>query len=377
MIYLDNNATTPIDPRVAEAMQPYLTTHFGNPSSRHAFGRRAREAVDRARAQVAGLLGCRPDEIVFTSGGTESNNLALKGVCETVRGSGAHVVTSTVEHPAVSEVCDRLESDGCGVSRVGVDDNGLVTPSDIAAAMRQETAVVSIMHAQNEVGAIQPIREIAKIAHESGALMHCDAAQSVGKIETRVDALGVDLMSIAAHKFYGPKGVGALYVRDGVQLVPQMQGAGHERGLRPGTESVLLLVGMGAAAQLAAEEIEARGDLLKRLRDGLEDRLIERAAPVIIHAAAAPRLPNTCSIAFPGSRAVDILDNLQNVACSAGSACHEEGLSISPVLAAMGLPADIAGATLRLSLGRFTTARDIDAAAADLAAAVDRSRKSG
>lgn len=369
-LYLDVNATTPVDPRVADAMLPYLHEHFGNPSSGHAFGRAARAAVDRARAQVAGLLGCAPGEIVFTSGGSESNNWALKGAAWAREDRGRHLVISAVEHPATGAVCNWLAARGWEVSVVPVDAHCRIDPADVAAVLRPETAIVSIMHANNEVGTIQPIAEIAALAREAGALMHTDAAQSAGKIPVRVDELGVDLLSLASHKLYGPKGVGALYVREGVILENLVHGAKQENGRRAGTESVILAAGLGAAAELAAQDVDAEGPRLAALRDRLQAALTAAAPDAVVHAADAERLPNTLSIGFPGRLASDLMAALDGLACSAGAACHAGGATVSAVLTAMDAPREAAIGTLRLSLGRFTTADEVDRAAAMFAAVV-------
>ncbi len=369
-LYLDTNATTPLDPRVAEAMLPYIREHFGNPSSSHVYGQTARAAVDKARAQVAGLLGCSPREIVFTSGGTESNNWALKGAAWAREDRGRHLVISVVEHPATTAVCDWLASRGWEISVVPVDAQCRVDPADVAAVLRPDTALVSIMHAQNEVGTVQPIAEIAALAREAGALMHTDTAQSAGKIPVRVDELGVDLLSLASHKLYGPKGIGALYVRWGVELENLVHGAEQEGGRRAGTESVILVAGLGEAAELAAADVDEEAPRLSALRDRLQTKLLEAAPDAVVHAAEAERLPNTLSIGFPGWLASGLMEALDGLACSAGAACHVGDEVESVVLGAMGVPQNVAIGTLRLSLGRFTTAEHVDAAAAMIAAKV-------
>lgn len=369
LLYLDHNATTPLDPRVAEAMRPFLETGWGNPSSAHAEGRTARAAVEQARASLAALLGADPAEIVFTGGGTESNNLAITGSAERLRASGrSHLVISAVEHPAVDEVCRHLESrHGCRVTRIGVDAAGRVDAEEVERALGPETALVSVMHANNEVGTLQPLAEIAARARRHGVRVHTDAAQSVGKVPTRVDELGVDLLTVAGHKLYGPKGVGALYVRRGTPLVPVLFGAGHEGGLRPGTENVLGIVGLGAAAELAAGDLPAEGARQATLRDRLE-ALLESAVPGLVRLGdRLRRLPNTSSLSFPGVRAGDLLAATPELAASAGAACHAEGVAISSVLAAMGVPEAVAAGVVRLSLGRGTDAETVDRAAAALA----------
>ena len=365
-VYLDYNASTPIHPVVREAMAPFLNDAYGNPSSEHWAGAPAREAVERARSRLATLLGCSPAEIVFTSGGTEANNTALTGVFFAAGDRPAHIVTTAVEHPAVLEPCRFLQRLGADLTIVGVDAQGLVDPDDVRRALRPETVLVSVMHANNEVGTIEPIAETARVAHEAGVLMHTDAAQSIGKLPTRVDELGVDLLSVAGHKFYGPKGVGALYVRRGVELEPFVHGAGHESGRRAGTENVVLDVGLGAAAELAADlswTEEAR-----RLRDRLWDEL-ERAFGDRVRLNGHPvrRLPNTLNVSFLDADGRELLAELPELAASTGSACHSGGTEPSPVLAAMGVPRDVGRGAVRFSLGRMTTDDDVTRVVASLA----------
>ncbi len=371
IIYLDYNATTPIDPRVAEVMMPLLGPVYGNPSSSHAPGREARQVVELARSEVAGLLGCSPDEVVFTGGGTESNNHAIRGV---VRASGkrpAHVITSAVEHPAVTEVCDRLEaSSGCTVTVLPVDGSGMVDPSDLEQAIRLETVLVTVMHANNEVGTIQPIAELASIAHKQGILFHTDAAQSVGKVGARVDELGVDLLSVAGHKLYAPKGVGALYIRKGTLLRNLMVGAGHEAGRRPGTENLIGIAGLGAACRMAAAELDHRAEHCRELRDRLWEALHSRIPGIVLNGHPDQRLPNTLSVAFPGADARDLLARLPELAASPGSACHSGETEPSAVLAAMGVDRELALGTVRFSTGRETTGDDIQRAAELVASAL-------
>ncbi len=362
-IYLDYNATTPIDPRVAEAMGPYLTGGFGNPSSTHVEGRKAKEALEAARERVAGCLGCRPGEVVFTSGGSESNNLAIRGVVEAQ--GGGHVVTSAVEHPAVLEVVRALHAEGrIELTVVGVDRRGRVDPAEVVDALRDDTVLVSLMLANNEVGTLQPVREVAEACRPRGVVLHTDAAQAVGKIPADVADLGVDMLSVAGHKLYAPKGIGALYLRDGVRIVPQIRGAGHERGLRAGTENVLLAVGLGAACDLVESEVEAEVSGLTDLRDRLVGKLRAGFDGLVEHGDPANRLPNTASVAFPGNEAATLLRDLgDEVAVSAGAACHSDGVRVSHVLDAMGIDADLARATVRLSVGRFTTTDEVERAA--------------
>ena len=373
-IYLDYNATTPLSSDVADAMRPFLSGVFGNPSSEHPFGAEAKLALDNARRQIANFLGASPEEIVFTSGGTESNNLAIKGVVHAA-GGRRHVVCSAIEHPAVSEVVLHLEHEGVRVTTVQVDASGRVNPDDVASAMSDETVLVTVMLANNEVGTIQAIAEIADIAHARGAYMHTDAAQAIGKIPVSVDDLNVDLLSIAGHKFYAPKGVGALYVRSGTRLERETQGASHERGLRPGTENVMFAVALGCACENARRHVEGEMPRVVRLRDRFEAALLDRLGSerARINAAAAQRLPNTSSVSFLEIEANTLLAEIGNrVAASAGAACHAESVEISSVLAAMGIPERWAMGTVRFSLGLATTEDEIDQAIETVCGAVQR-----
>jgi cysteine desulfurase len=362
-IYLDYNATTPVAPAVAAAMLPYLREHFGNPSSGHVYGQRTREAVARARAQVAALIGAAPSELVFTSCATEANNLAILGVARALRGRGRHLITSAVEHPAVARPMAHLADEGWDVTVLEVDGHGRVSPSELAAALRDDTVLVSIMHANNEVGTLQPIAELARIAHDRRALFHTDAAQSVGKVPVDVGAFGVDLLTIAGHKLYAPKGVGALYVRAGTPIAPIQFGAGHEGGLRPGTENVPHLVGLGAAAVLAQQHLPTIGDRLRRQRDALHARLDSEIPELALNGDLDERLPNTLNLSFPGVSGRDLLARTPEIAASVGSACHEEGDAVSGVLGAMGVSAERAIGAVRLSLGAPTTDDEIARAA--------------
>jgi cysteine desulfurase len=358
-IYLDFNASTPLAPEVVEAMRPLLTEHFGNPSSHHWAGAPAKAAVERARAQVAALLGCNPDEVVFTSGGSESNNHALKGVFFANRDRGDHIVTSAVEHPAILKPLRFLETLGAKVTVLPVDRHGRVDPEDVRKALTPRTMLVSIMHANNEVGTVQPIAEIAAIARAAGVLMHTDAAQSVGKIPTHVNELGVDLLSVAGHKLYAPKGVGALFIRRGTRIEPFVHGAGHEQGRRAGTENVLLDVGLGAGCELAARWIGMPA--VRALRDRFEARLKELfGEKLTVNGAGAERLPNTANVNFVGQVGADVLARLSGVAASTGSACHAGSVELSPVLAAMGVPPQEGMGAVRFSLGRTTTWEDLE-----------------
>jgi cysteine desulfurase len=363
-IYLDHNATTPLAPEVADAMRPLLETGWGNPSSSHVFGLRARRAIDRARGQVADLLGCDADEVVFTGGGTEANNMAIQGVAYAQRERGRHLVISAVEHPAVSEVCAWLIGLGWELTVVPVDGVGRVDPDAVARALRDDTVLVSVMHANNEVGTIQPIAQIAELARARGARVHCDGAQAVGKIPTRVRELGVDLYSIAGHKLYAPKGVGALYVRRGTTLARFLHGADHEGGRRAGTENTLGIVGLGQAAELASD-LAPRAAHMRAARERLLAAIRAAAPDVHINGHLEQRLPNTLSLSFPGLAADAILAALEGVvAASAGAACHSGEVRISKVLAAMAVPERLAMGTIRFSTGAGSTAEDMDSAAA-------------
>ena len=369
-IYLDYNATTPIDPQVAEAMLPFvkggLNGLFGNPSSGHSFGLAAREGVDTARKQVAGMLGCDVDDLIFTSGGTEANNHAIRGVAGAYRERGNHIITSAVEHPAVTEVCRHLEGRGYRVTYLPVDEYGMVDPQQVEAAITPETLLVTIMHANNEVGTVMPIAEIADIAHRHGALLHSDCAQSVGKIPVRVDDLGVDLLSIAGHKLYAPKGIGALYIRPGVRLEKLMHGANHEQDRRAGTENVIEMAGLGRACELIEQNLSAYATHMAAMRDRLERGLLDSGMEVRVNGHPEKRLPNTSSISFRGVEADRVLASLPTVAASAGAACHSDRVEVSHVLAAMNVPEEYAMGTFRLTVGRFTTEDEIDRAVAEI-----------
>ena len=363
-IYLDYNATTPVAPEVADAMLPYLREHFGNPSSSHTYGRVAAQAVATSRAQVAALIGARTEEIVFTGCATEANNLALLGVARAVTQSKRHLVISAIEHPAVMAPAKHLQEEGWDITVVPVDRLGRVSPDDIARALRPDTALVSVMHANNEVGTVQPIEEIARITRRSDVLLHTDAAQSAGKIPVDVNVLGIDLLSLAGHKFYATKGVGALYVRQNTPLLSIAFGADHERGLRPGTENVPAIVGFGVAAGLARKRLPNATKHLSRMRDQLHAHLFEAIPGLILNGHPDERLPNTLHVSFPRANGRELLDQASRiVAASVGSACHSEHDTVSGVLAAMGVDSARAAGAVRLSVGMMTAADEVTRAA--------------
>ena len=374
-IYLDYNGTTPHAPEVIEAMLPFLETEFGNPSSSHWYGIGPKKAVMAARMQVAGILGCTTPEVLFTSGGTESNNHALKSIAGARYAKGTHLITSSIEHPAILEVCRFMEGHGFAITILPVDTDGLVSPSDVEAAIRPDTIIISIMHANNEVGTIQPIAEIAALARRHKILMHTDAAQSVGKIPTRVDDLGVDLLSVAGHKIYAPKGIGALYIRGGIKTEVFCHGASQENGRRAGTENILEIVGLGRACELAAAEMKRHANRMLEMRDRLEEGLTTALTAVRFNGHRELRLPNTCSVSFRDLEANRLLEEIGlDVAASAGAACHADHVEISHVLKAMQVPEQWAKGTLRFSTGRYTTADEIDRALEVIVAAVKRLR---
>ena len=359
-IYLDYNASTPIDSAVAEVMRPLLATAYGNPSSGHWAGAPARAVLDQARLSVATLLGCTPSEIVFTSGGSEANNLALKGVYFHRADRSPHLITSRTEHPAILAPCRFLERLGATVTYLPVDGHGLVDPDDVRRAVTHETILISIMHANNETGTVQPIAEIGKIAAAHGIPLHTDAAQSVGKITTKVDELGVDLLSVAGHKMYAPKGIGALFVRRGLAVEPLIHGAGHEGGRRAGTESAMLAAALGKACELARIGLEI--EPIRTLRDAFWSRLRSAFGDrVVLNGHPERRLPNTLNVSFRGERGADLLSKMPDVAASTGSACHTGAASVSPVLEAMSVDREIAAGAIRFSLGRGTTRDEIEA----------------
>jgi cysteine desulfurase len=365
-IYLDYNASTPIDPAVAAAMRPFIDEHFGNPSSGHWASVRAKSALEAARGHVAALLGCHEDEIVFTGGGSEANNLALKGVFFNLRHKGDHIITTRIEHPAIVEPCRFLERLGARVTFLPVDGTGRMDPADLRNAITPRTILISIMHANNEVGTVQPIEECSRIAHERGILFHTDAAQSVGKIPTDVNQLGVDLLSIAGHKVYAPKGIGALFVRRSIFLEPLIHGAGHEGGRRAGTESALLAVALGKACELACDL--AVMDRVRALRDHFWMELQKRFGNrVVLNGHSVHRLPNTLNVSFVDRIGTDILARLNGVAATTGAACHSGRVELSSVLKAMGIGANVGMGAVRFSLGRPTSRDEIDAVVTQLA----------
>jgi cysteine desulfurase len=373
-IYLDYNATTPIDPEVITEMMPFIQTYYGNPSSSYAFGRHNKAAIEKARFQVAECIGVLPEEIIFTSGGTESNNHAILGAAFANQAKGKHIITSSVEHPAVINVCKHLISLGWEITWLPVDSFGTVNPDDVEKAVRPDTVLITIMHANNEVGTIQPIKKIAAIARQYHILFHTDAAQSVGKIETNVLEMGVDLLTIAGHKLYAPKGIGALYVRKGVKLENLIFGAGQENGRRPGTENVPYIVALGKACELAHKNLETNRQHLFQMRQQLLDGLKEKSGAAIkVNANLENCLPNTLSIAFDGVEAHLLASSIKNeVFISTGSACHADSVEISPVLKAMKVDWKIAAGTVRISTGKFTTEAEIDRAVEVISNAVNK-----
>jgi cysteine desulfurase len=372
MIYLDNNASTPVDPRVRDAMLPYLGELHGNPSSPHGPGRLLRQALEDARGQVSAMLGATPEEIVFTASATEANNTVLKGIAAANGNRGRHIITSKVEHPSVLATCRHLESAGFEITYVPVDRAGRVDATQVVEAVRPDTILISIMHANNEVGTIQPIEDLAEVAREGGVYFHTDAAQSCGKIPVRVDQIGPDFLTLAGHKMYAPQGVGVLYIRKGVELQPLLHGAGHESGRRSGTEAVALIVGLGVAAATVSEGDEGAplSSLRDRLLKGIRAAL---GAEVVVHSPSEGCLPNTLSLSFPGHAGSEVLAAVPELSASAGAACHGDRPVISHVLAAMSVPDAIAKGAIRLSVGRMTTEAEIDEAVRLLAGAVDGS----
>lgn len=367
-VYLDYNATTPLLPEVVDAMLPYLREHFGNPSSSHVFGQRARQGLERAREQVAQLIGATPDEIIFTSGGTEASNHAIRGVTEAIP-ERKHVVTSVIEHAATLGPCTWLEQRGYRVTLLGVDEAGRVRPEEAVAALAEDTALVTLMHANNETGVLQPVSEVARHARARGIVVHTDAAQTLGKVRVNMDSLGVDLLSMGGHKLYAPKGVGALYVRRGTRVAPFVRGSRHENGRRPGTENVASIVGLGVACEIARRDLEALEARLCTLREQFWTMLRERIPGLVVNGHPTERLPNTLSVRFPGVSGAALLSATPEVAASTASACHSGHGSASAIILAMGVPLQEALGTVRLTLGRATTHEDLERAARALARA--------
>jgi cysteine desulfurase len=380
-VYLDFNATTPVDAAVLDAMLPYFSGDFANAASIHTPGQRARAAVETAREQVAGLIGASPKEIVFTSGGTESDNHAIFGIVNSALASGAqtapHIISSAIEHEAVLNTCQALEKRGVAVTYLPVDKNGLIDPAAVQAALRPETVLITIMHANNELGTIEPIAEIGRIAAQADVYFHSDAVQSAGKISVDVKALGVDLLSLSGHKLYAPKGVGGLYIRNGTRLQQLLYGGHHQRGARPGTENVAGIVGLGAAAKMARKSLAEDAMRVSGLRDRLEREILARVPDARVNAAGAPRTPNTTNIIFPGveGEALLISFDLKGLACSTGAACSSGAVEPSHVLTAIGLSPEDARASLRFSLGRHTAEAEIDFALHVIPAAVAQLRE--
>jgi len=359
MIYFDHNATTPIAPEVAKAMAPYMGDQFGNPSSSHALGQTAKQATEKARAQVASLLGCRPQEVVFTSGGTESNNMVLKGVVHTYAHKGRHIIITAIEHPAITNPCMYLMGQGYDITFLPVDAAGQVDPAAVKDAIKPTTILISVMHANNETGTIQPIEEIGKVARNADVLFHTDAAQAAGKIPARVSAMHVDFLSLAGHKMYAPKGVGALFIRDGLKLEPFMHGAGQESGRRAGTENVMFAVALGQACALAQTLMPTESERIKRLRDRLHELLTSGIPPLVLNGHPSMRLPNTLNVSLPGVDGGSLLDAVPEICASTGAACHDRSVRLSHVLAAMGISKEMGRGAIRLTLGRENTEQEI------------------
>jgi cysteine desulfurase len=358
-IYLDYNATTPIDPEVANAMHPYLTGNFGNPSSNHQYGKQAKQAIETAREQVAALINCEPSEIIFTSGGTESNNYAIIGTAFNLKGNGNHIITTCIEHPAVMEVCRYLKTKGFEISYLPVNEHGLISVDTLEKTIKPSTILITVMHANNEIGTIQPIEEIGELVKKYGIRFHTDAAQSIGKIEVNVQKTGVDLLSIAGHKFYAPKGIGALYQNRAIKLENLMHGANHEQNRRPGTENVMGIVGLGMAAEIAKRDLVKNYKLQYQFRELLYQKLKEKSPDIHLNGHHEKRLPNTLSIGLRGINANILLSQTEGIAASTGSACHAKDVELSGVLKAINLPPDLALGTIRFSTGKFLTQSDI------------------
>jgi len=373
-IYLDHNGTTPIASEAISAMTPFMAEHFGNPSSSHSLGVRANHGVMRAREDVAALLGCGPHEIILTSGGTESNNMVLKGLVDFRYPERFHLITSEIEHPAILKPALFLSELGARVTILSVDAKGLIDPDQVQKAISPDTGLISIMLANNETGALQPVREIAQIAKGHNIPLHTDAAQAVGKISVRVKELGVDFLSVAGHKLYGPKGVGALYVRDGLSLTPLIHGAGQEDGRRAGTENTILTVGLGTACRVARERLPRDEKRICHLRDRLQSLLFEGIEDLVLNGPEIRRLPNTLNVSVPGLEGGRILSAIPNVMASTGAACHDQGVTLSHVLSAMGVSPRVGMGALRFSLGRHNTPEEIEIAAQAVITQIRRMR---
>ncbi|MDY6838262.1 MAG: cysteine desulfurase family protein [Thermodesulfobacteriota bacterium] len=372
MIYLDHNATTPIAPEVAEAMRPHVGKAYGNPSSSHGLGREAKQTLEGARAEVAKLIGCQPREVVFTSGGTESNNMAIKGVAYSFARKGRHIVTTEIEHPAVTNPCLFLMYQGYEVTFLPVDRFGLVDPLAVRDAIKPTTTLVSVMHANNETGAVQPIEQIGELAQAAGVLFHVDAAQSAGKIPVDVSELRVDFLSLAGHKMYAPKGIGALFVRDGLEIEPFMHGAGQESGRRAGTENVMFAVALARACALARMKMSEEAERIRDLRDRFHELLTGHIPGLVLNGHAHARLPNTLNVSLPGVNGATLLDAIPKICASTGAACHDHSVSLSHVLAAMQIPEEIGRGAIRLTLGRENTEAEIETAAEMIVQAYNR-----
>jgi cysteine desulfurase len=377
MIYMDHSATAPVDPEVFEAMKPYFVESFGNASTLYKLGREGKMAMETARKQVASLINAEPKEIIFTSGGTESDNIAIKGTVYRLKNKGNHIITSNIEHPAVTETCKYLEKNGFEVTYVPVDKDGLVHPEDVEKAITDKTVLITIMHANNEIGTIQPIAEIGKIAREHGIYFHTDAVQSVGKIPVDVKAMNVDMLSLSSHKLYGPKGIGALYIKKGVRLEPIIHGGGHERGLRPGTENVPAIVGLGKACEISEKNLDKDMEHLKKLRDKLIDSVLEQNEEAYLNGHRTQRLPGNVNFRFTGIEGESLILHLDSkgIAASTGSACSSIKLEPSAVLMAIGLKEVEAHGSLRLTLGRENTEEDVDYTIKTIKEVVDTLRK--
>jgi len=372
IIYLDHNATTPVDKYAAEAMTLYMKSEFGNPSSGYQLGLRAKEAVEMARHEVSDLINCKASELIFTSGGSESNNMVLKGISELDSLRGKHFLTSAIEHPAIINPAMYLMELGADVTFLPVDSSGRVNPDDVKKSIKRKTVLISIMLANNETGTIQPVQEISEIAKEYSIPFHTDAAQAVGKIDVDVEELGVDFMSIAGHKLYGPKGVGALYIKNGIELTPLIHGAGQEMGKRAGTENVILVTGLGAACRVVKKTAEEEHRKIKRLRDLLQKLLFDGIHDLVLNGHPGERLPNTLNVSIPGIDGGRLLDMLENVFASTGAACHDRNVKLSHVLSAMGARPEVGMGTLRLTLGRLNDREQIEIAASQIIEAANK-----